>query len=312
MIRKQLRLDFSEVIQSTLADSSWGSVFADENVAGLAAQSLTLAIVSSYIEKIGKVIKVIPQKYEALPGIRSSRVDIEVLSDNNELVIYEIQILYDKALDNRNFLAYAINAASTLPIGTPAHELPDKMPRVIFINILCYNVRDDNSDVVQHSTMCYTNPPMKVSSTQIRRFEVQMPQFVELVRANKVDFTKPLHCWLYTIWTAHEKQITPGKVVEMNTALQEFAKTDEGFRQFCTRFKYVTDDPQSRKDYAKWLDETWRQMSIVESALDDNNEYWQDVVAEKDAALADKDAALADKDAALARALARIAELEVK
>jgi len=52
--------------------------------------------------------------------------------------------------------------------------------------------------------------------------------------------------------------------------------------------------------------------SMRDGALREADEKWQNIVADKDAALADKDAALADKDAALADKDALIAELRAR
>jgi hypothetical protein len=52
--------------------------------------------------------------------------------------------------------------------------------------------------------------------------------------------------------------------------------------------------------------------SALEHARQQEQEKWERVVADKDAALADKDAALADKDAENAALRARLAELEAR
>jgi hypothetical protein len=310
--RNQLKMSFSKDFQSTLSDETWNSLFSNEHVAGKSVESLTNAIVSGFIGKIGTVTKVTPQRYEVVAGVRASRVDIEAESDHNELVIYEIQILYDKALPRRNTLSSALKVFNRVEKGTTTAELLVKTPKIIHINILCYNIREDNNDIVQFSRKCYMNTPITPTDDEDFRFDVQLPRFRELIISDKVDFKNETHCWLFTIWRCHELSKTPKEVMDMYPELREYAKVNVGYHEFGNRFEDVTRSAEARENYIKWIDETWRQQSVIDSAVEMAIEQFQEIIAEKDAALSEKDAALSEKDAENARLAEEIAALRAR
>ncbi|MDR3294472.1 MAG: PD-(D/E)XK nuclease family transposase [Clostridiales Family XIII bacterium] len=302
--RRQMKVSFDKDFISTLSDPAWSALFANVKVAGLAAESLTRAVVSKFGLGFGKVVRVTPQKYEkSIPGLKGSRVDVEAESADNELAVYELQILYDRALPRRNLLAAAHRISGSMPEGTDTSGYPAMMPKITVINICCYNVRDDgeNAGAIQPVQLRFGAPPHGVADDRYAVFYVQLPQFL----AKEPDLADAFDCWMYMIWKSHELRKKPQEVVDMHTELKEFAARDGGFAQFCRRFDRVAADEDARKAYIMWLDESIRQRSIVDSAVEEAVAPLLEQLSEKDAQLSEKDGQLSEKDA-------RIAELEAR
>ncbi|MCL2233076.1 MAG: hypothetical protein FWB99_08375 [Treponema sp.] len=75
---------------------------------------------------------------------------------------------------------------------------------------------------------------------------------------------------------------------------------------------YTCTDPAVRIEYEQ-REKAWRDnISRLHDAVSEERGKWQDVVAEKDAALANKDAALANKAAENERLRAQIADLQAQ
>ncbi|MDR3295697.1 MAG: Rpn family recombination-promoting nuclease/putative transposase [Clostridiales Family XIII bacterium] len=197
MRRKQMKVSFDRDFISTLSDPAWSALFADAEVAGLAAESLTRAVVSKFGLDFGKVVRVTPQKYAgSVPGMKASRVDVEAVSADNEVAIYELQVLYDRALPRRNLLAAAHRISGSIPEGTDPGEYHAVMPKITVINICCYNIRDDgeNAGVIQPVQLRFGAPPHGVADDQYAVFYVQLPQFL----ANGPDLSDGFGCWMYS------------------------------------------------------------------------------------------------------------------
>jgi hypothetical protein len=92
----------------------------------------------------------------------------------------------------------------------------------------------------------------------------------------------------------------------MNAQLQQFAKEDAGFRQFCERYNRVAADPHTRREYHDWIHEQMREQGVREGGRVEERRKWEGIVADKDTVIADKDAALAEKDALIAELRARL------
>ncbi|GHV10488.1 hypothetical protein FACS1894217_15950 [Clostridia bacterium] len=88
---------------SPLADPVVGAIFSDVENAGLAAESLVRSIIGS--ESLGKVISVTPQRYYKIPDQRGCRVDVEIETSNNRIIIAEVQLSVDPVMPQRNLLA---------------------------------------------------------------------------------------------------------------------------------------------------------------------------------------------------------------
>jgi hypothetical protein len=312
--RKQMNITFDRDFVSTLSDPAWQGLFADVSVAGKAADSLTRAIAGEYVPSFGSVVRVTPQQVDKLSGMRGSRVDVEVQTDSNEIVVYELQILTDKTLSQRNILKASHVFANRMPEGEIDYEA--HMCRVIVINICCFNVREENEngDVVQPVQLRYGKKPHDLADDQYEALYVQMPQFLA---KEKVDFNEPLDCWLFTLWKCHELKKKPDEVAAMYPQLQQYASRDDGFSQFCSRFNYVSADETTRNTYLNWLLYQMNQRGViasavesaVETAIEGEREKWQEVVAKKEEVIArqaEENARQAEENARLAEELARL------
>ncbi|MDR3295698.1 MAG: hypothetical protein LBT26_07730 [Clostridiales Family XIII bacterium] len=87
----------------------------------------------------------------------------------------------------------------------------------------------------------------------------------------------------------------------MHTELKEFAARDGGFAQFCRRFDRVAADEDARKAYIMWLDESIRQRSIVDSAVEEAVAPLLDRLSEKDSQLSEQAARIAALEARLSQ-----------
>ncbi|GHU97528.1 hypothetical protein FACS1894208_12890 [Clostridia bacterium] len=242
---------------SPLADPVVGAIFSDVENAGLAAESLVRSIIGS--ESLGKVISVTPQRYYKIPDQRGCRVDVEIETSNNRIIIAEVQLSVDPVMPQRNLLAASQLISSRSQPGTTAAEMAETMPHVIAINILSFNCREDNTEFLQPIQMLYTKPPHTVALPQFKIYNVQLPRFME----SEPDFSDPLSCWLYAMYTAHEKKLSIGEVVEMTPELRTFEKNDAGFRQYCTQYGRVATNPTVRDEYMRWLNESMRQAGML-------------------------------------------------
>jgi hypothetical protein len=280
---------------SPLADPVMAAIFSDSENAGLAAASLTNAVLSEDGMKIGNVISVVPQRHYSRPGERGCRVDIEVVTDRNEKVIIEVQMYLDRTVYQRNlFSASRIFADQSLPGSTPT-EMANEMPHVIAVDIVDFNIRDGNLDFLQPIKPLYTKPPHAVAFPQLAAYCIQLPRFREAAK----DFGNPLHCWLYAMDTAAREKISVEEVIKMHAQLQQFANKDAGFRQFCERYNRVAADPDTRNEYYDWVHEQMREWGMMEGAREQERLKWEGVVADKDAALAEQEALIAELRARL-------------
>ncbi|MDR1320542.1 MAG: PD-(D/E)XK nuclease family transposase, partial [Gracilibacteraceae bacterium] len=244
-----------------------------------------------------------PQSQTGFPDDRGSRVDIEVVTDDNEIVIYELQILHDPSLPKRNILAASHRIFDSAAPGDSYRELLKKTPKIIQINILCYNIRGDNADIVQPIQMLFTKPPHTVADDTITQFDVQLPRFIKLIEEDRVDYKNALHCWLMLFWKSHELKKSPQEVLKMYPQLQEFADANTGYGDFCQRYNLVAADRTTLKRYAMWINEALRREGEIAGAIEEKDAE----IAEKDAEIAEKDAEIAGKDAEIVNKDAEIA-----
>jgi predicted transposase/invertase (TIGR01784 family) len=251
---------------SPLADPVVAAIFSDMENAGLAAASLINAALSSDGMRIGNVISVTPQQYYKHPGERGCRIDVAVVTDQNEQVVVEMQMYPEPAIYQRNlFSASRIFVNKSAP-GSTSNVLAVTMPRVIAINIMDFNVRsEENKDFFQPVKPLYTKPPHSVAFPQLAVYCIQLPRF----RETEKDFTDPLHCWLYAMDTAANEKLSLNEVIKMNAKLQQFVTADEGFRQYCEQYNRVAANPETREEYYRWVNEQMRQRGIIQAARED-------------------------------------------
>jgi predicted transposase/invertase (TIGR01784 family) len=247
------------VALSPLADPVVAAIFSDVESAGLAAESLIGAVLAKDGVKIGKVVSVTPQRHYKHPGNRGCRIDIEAATDENERAFFEVQLNTDPTIFRRNLFSASRTIADSAKAGTTHSELAASMPRVISINILDFNIRDDNKDFLQPVKLLYSKAPHIVALEQFSIYNIQLPRF----RKEKADFSDPLYCWIYAMDTAMREQITIREVIKMTPQMQQFETWDTGFKQYCDRYDRVAANPATRDEYYRWIDEQIRQQGMI-------------------------------------------------
>ena len=256
------------MILSPLADPVVSAVFADEEVSGLASESLIKCILEPDEKLLGKVVRVTPQKSYSDPFSRGSRVDVDIETDANEKAIFEINIYTDKTIMHRNIFTSSHIFKSTSSKGDTTVQMVAKMPKVIFINILMYNIRNDNTDLVQPFKIMFTKPPQRAAIPQFSGYNIQLPRINEM----EPDFTSGLYCWCYTLYTAHTENKTIQEVLNMTPELLSYAEREPGYFQFCQRYGLVSADPDTRHEYFLWLKDRWREEGVRISAIEEGLE----------------------------------------
>ena len=93
---------------------------------------------------------------------------------------------------------------------------------------------------IQPTHLIYDKEPQRVAYNKLEIFNIQLPLFAE----REPDFSNDGECWLYVMYQAHIKKMTPREVLKMNSKLERFANTNPGFEQFETRFRQAIADPE--------------------------------------------------------------------
>ncbi|MCL1997526.1 MAG: PD-(D/E)XK nuclease family transposase, partial [Turicibacter sp.] len=203
----------------------------------------------------------------------------------------EIQVLDEGNYPERIMFHWAKLFTTSLPSG----EDYSKLPKTICISILGF-VQFDCEEV--HSEFA----PMEITRHEILS-DKQRYHFFELPKlpdVDKIDFGNERELWLALFNAETEEELAKltkgGEVMEQAIEAYRGTAADEEFR------------------YLEWLREKRRHdeaQALYNAALKAErraDKKWQDVVAEKDAALAEKDTALAEKDTALAEKDTALAE----
>ncbi len=245
-----------DMIMSPLADPVIAAIFANAEVAGLAAESLIRATLMADKQgiNIGKIISVTPQSTYSNPRNRGCRVDIESISDSNEYAFVEVQLDPDITIMQRGLFSASNVFTKTSVKGDTPKEMAGKMPTVISINILKYIIRHDNNEVLQPYKIQYTKPPIVIAIPNFLGYNIQLP----LIMKMEPDFTNSFYCWYYALYTAHEQGKTIQEVVDMSPQLQLYAEHDAGFKQFCEQYKLAAGDPKTREEYHWWRNDQMR------------------------------------------------------
>jgi vacuolar-type H+-ATPase subunit H len=235
------------------------------DVAGLTSVSFINAIHKAENESgmKGKVIRVTPQRSHASPINRGCRVDIEIETDANEYYRYEIEIALNFWLMIRDIFSASHLYVEKSARGDTQSQMAERMPKIIYINILGHIIRKSNKEMVQPAKFMYTKPPQEVAVDKLSIYNIQLPRVLEMEQ----DFSSDLYCWCYTLYTAHAERKTVKEVIAMNPALQAYAQRDAGFQQFADRHATVSADPQTRRDYVSWFGDMLREEGRIASAL---------------------------------------------
>ena len=148
--------------------------------------------------------------------------------------------------------------------GDTSAEMAARLPEVIFINILGYDIRDDNTELVQPFKVMYTKAPQRMAISNFRGYNIQLPRVMDM----EPDFTDSLYCWCYMLYKSHLEKITVQEVIAMTPELQTYAEQDTGFRQFCDRYSLVSASPETRKEYVLWVLSKMREAGMLAAAIE--------------------------------------------
>ena len=280
------------LVLSPLADPVAGAIFANAEVAGLASESLIRATLKAENEPmlVGKIISVTPQRNHSSPLRRGCRVDVDIQTDANEIVRYEVQIVPDAYIMIRDLFSASHLFTENSSKGDTSAKMAVNMPKVIYINILGYVLRKSNTDMVQPFKIMYTKAPQEVAIPNFGGYNIQLPMLLKM----DANFEDDLYCWCYALYTAHNQKKTIGEVVAMTPELQTFAERDAGFQQFHDRYDHVSADPQTRREYVLWFNEALREEGIKEWARQDGRqEGRQEAIDEYEPMLAEAEQQLA-------------------
>ena len=248
-----------------LADPVVAAMFTNEDVAGLAAQSLVNAVLEMDGDPpMSKIIRLSSQKVIAYATIdRGYRLDIEGLSEK-KLSDTEIQLTQLK-MNDRAFLYAGQLAAINAKRGQTMPNLLKEMPRILMININWFDVRKDHPDFTQPVDLMYRKPDPESNvyspaSDRVHIYNVSVTKFKHNIlpglKGKPYDPKAPrLYYWLWALAESHSARISLSEVIQMNAALQEFIKDDKGFEQYKERYEEVSDDLTVRRQFAIWTAE---------------------------------------------------------
>lgn len=257
------------IIMSPLADPVVEAIFANIETAGEAAASIVRAVLESNEDMLkGDIVKITPQKSYSIKGTRGCRIDVLVETDQNEYIIVEVQINPDRHILHRSIFSSSRVITETSRAGDTVPAMAKRMPRIIHINILAYNLRKDNNDLVQPFEVMYTKAPIRQAVENFRGYNVQLPRVLEMTP----DFTNPLYCWCYILYKSHTENKTLQEVIDMTPAIAEFATGNVGYRQFCDQYNLVATNPQARDEYYEWIKYHMRVQGELEWAREEGLE----------------------------------------
>ena len=241
---------------SPLADPVFGAICANAEVAGLAMESIIRITLEADNETLtGRVETVTPQQVHSSTRRRSCRVDIESNTNENERIITEVQMNPDSRIMIRNLFSSSHVFTESSDKGDTPSQMAVKLPRIIHINFLGYNIRNNSTNLIESFKIMYTNEPKETAISNFSGYNIQLPKVLEM----KPDFSSNLYCWCYMLYTAHIEGKTVQEVVAMKPELQDYAKKDAGFQQFCDRYNFVSADPKTRNEYVLWVNDLMRE-----------------------------------------------------
>jgi len=247
-----------------LADPVIEAMFANEDVAGLAAQSLVNAVLEIDGDPtMGKVIRLSTQKTAPNILYRGYRLDIECLSEK-ELSDTEVQ-LTPMNMVNRGFLHAGQLAGINAKRGDTMREVLNKMPRILMINLNWFEDRPKHPDFTQPVDLIYRKPDpethvYQTASDKVHIYNVEIPKFIRKflpdLKSKPYDPKAPrLHYWLWALTESQVSGVSLTEVISMSDVLQEFVKNDKGFEQYTERYEDVSGDLAVRRVFAAWTAE---------------------------------------------------------
>ena len=168
-----------------LADPIIEAIFTNEDVAGLAAQSLVNAVLEIDGDPLmGKITRLTVQKTSPNIFHRGYRLDIEGISEN-ELSDIEIQIT-PMNMVNRGFLQAGQLAAINAKRGDTMREVLKKMPRILMVNLNWFTDRPKHPDFTQPVDLMYRKPYPDTqiyerASDRVHIYNIELNKFTERV-----------------------------------------------------------------------------------------------------------------------------------
>ena len=247
-----------------LADPVVEAMFTNEDVAGLAAQSLVNAVLEIDGDPpMGKIVRLTTQKTASNVLSRGYRLDIEGISEK-ELTDTEVQ-LTPMNMVNRGFLQAGQLAGINAKRGDTMRELLNKMPRILIINLNWFEDRPKYPDFTQPVDLMYRKPnagsnTYERASDKVHIYNVEMTKFIRKVlpelKTKLYDPKTPrLHYWLWAMCESQTSGVSLTEVIQMSAALKEFVKNDSGFEQYVDRYEEVSNDLEVRRQFAAWTAE---------------------------------------------------------
>ena len=232
-----------------------------------------------------------PNMTPEVMGDKFCRLDINMVV-NEQRVDLEIQVRDEDDYPERSLYYWARNFSTALKEG----DEYKKLPRTVIISILAFTQFPCPEFYSEYQILEVNRHTPLTDRLWMVYFE--LPKLPEISEADAGDELK-LWLTLFNAKTEEDLAIIEslgGSIMQQAIeAYRHTAATDE-FKEI-ERLR-----SRARHNEAAALRHAAEQAAEVERAK------WQDVVADKDAALADKDAALADKDAALADKDAALAD----
>jgi predicted transposase/invertase (TIGR01784 family) len=244
-----------------LADPVVAEIFKNAEVSGLAMRELINAILADSGDKlISEVIDVMPQKIDPEAQGRSYRVDVTVKTADNELAVFEVQLSRLRVTNERSLLYAEQLLGSAAAKGDDWLRIGRTMPRSLVINLLNFALRKGGG-FHQVAELAYREEPRELASERFGIHNIELSKF----RRETPDLSKALHCWLTAICRSQDSGKPLKEVVEMDSALRDFADSNPGMRQFMERYELASADKETRAAYRKW--EYEQALNIMEAQL---------------------------------------------
>ncbi|MDR0548206.1 MAG: Rpn family recombination-promoting nuclease/putative transposase [Deltaproteobacteria bacterium] len=251
---------------SPLADPVVARLFSNANDSGLAMKSLVNSILynarriqlpfdsdSTLLEDVSTIVSITPQPIRINPNldIRSYRLDVEALTNNNEVIALEVQLSKFNLMTERMIIYCQTFFRDSSHKGDDLQDIVKKIPKVIGIGICDFEFLPSCPDfhvltLVTH----YSELSSQLAMNKLQLHTLQLPVFAQ----KKPDYDNPIDCWLTAFNDLHLGRDLD-EVIFMNPDLNNFYKTDPGFKQFVDLFKLTLSDPATIKEYNLWLQE---------------------------------------------------------
>jgi predicted transposase/invertase (TIGR01784 family) len=238
-----------------LADPVLEYAFRNAEVSGLAMRELANAtLADSGDEVIDEVISVTPQTtIKGTRGERSFKLDVFARTSGNRFVLLEVQLRRQAFINTRTHIHATKPLKDAADSGDTWGEIAEKLPRVVSINILDFEIRTPDRNFHQVIESTYRESPHEVADNHITTHNIELPKF----RRTEKSMENPLHCWLTALCDARDKVITMKEAVAMNEILQKYADANPGFTQFMQQYELANADRETRTKYDMWMVDTY-------------------------------------------------------